>query len=182
MGKKLDLVGNRYSRLVVIEEASRNKHRQVLWSCRCDCDNETIVPASNLVRGFTRSCGCLFTEELVRRAPKHVESRTKLCRVWYDMKRRCNNPAYKHYGGRGIIVCDEWEADFPAFEKWALSNGYKEGLAIHRIDNDGNYEPDNCEFLTCSAHSSLHMIARYKVGNGLHDQKMAKGRNKKCES
>ena len=74
-----------------------------------------------------------------------------LCSVWSDMKTRCynsNQKSYKHYGGRGIIVCEEWTGDFKCFYDWAIKNGYKKGLQIDRINNDGNYEPDNCRFVT----------------------------------
>lgn len=74
----------------------------------------------------------------------------KLYEVWVTMKSRCENPnrkKYKDYGARGIKVCDEWQ-DAEAFCKWALSNGYKEGMQIDRRDNDGNYEPSNCHWVT----------------------------------
>ena len=71
--------------------------------------------------------------------------------VWRNMKRRCyykNSKCYKNYGGRGIIVCDEWLSDFNIFLKWALENKWKKGLTIDRINNDGNYEPSNCKWST----------------------------------
>lgn len=71
--------------------------------------------------------------------------------TWLSMRRRCyyvTNVAYKRYGGRGIIVCDEWLHDYPAFKKWAIVNGCKYGLQIDRENNDGNYEPNNCRFVT----------------------------------
>lgn len=83
---------------------------------------------------------------------KHDMSHTKLYRcVWTGVKQRCLNSKtkdYERYGGRGITICDEWKKDFVTFYNWAMNNGYKEGLEIDRIDNDGNYEPKNCRFVT----------------------------------
>jgi hypothetical protein len=76
---------------------------------------------------------------------------TRLYRIWHNMKTRCNYPGkqnYKYYGGRGIRVCDEWSDSFKAFEAWALANGYADNLTLDRKDNDGNYEPGNCRFIT----------------------------------
>jgi len=76
---------------------------------------------------------------------------TLLYKVWQMMKDRCNNPkaqSYKYYGGRGITVCPEWERSSATFLKWAISHGYKQGLSIDRKDNNGDYEPSNCRFVT----------------------------------
>jgi hypothetical protein len=76
--------------------------------------------------------------------------RKKIYDTWRDMNRRCHgkHPKAKWYGGRGITVCEEWRAKFEPFFKWAITIGWKRGLQIDRIDNDGNYEPSNCRFVT----------------------------------
>ena len=80
----------------------------------------------------------------------HNMSYSRLYRIHNLMKARCFNPKhthYKNYGGRGIKVCDEW-MKFETFMEWAFSNGYKENLELDRIDNDKNYEPNNCQWIT----------------------------------
>ena len=82
---------------------------------------------------------------------KHGESKTRLHRIWKGMKERCTNSKHKQfkdYGGRGITICPEWTNDYTVFRDWALNNGYKENLTIDRIENDGNYEPNNCQWIT----------------------------------
>ena len=89
-----------------------------------------------------------------RKIPK---SQTRLYRILQGMKRRCfnpNDPNYKNYGGRGITVCKSWDNSFEAFERWALSHGYADNLTIDRIDNNGNYEPRNCLWITRSENAS----------------------------
>lgn len=80
----------------------------------------------------------------------------KLYQAWCDLKQRCYNPKthnYHRYGGRGITVCDEWRNSFDLFRDWAIQNGYLEGLQIDRENNNGNYEPDNCRWVTCKINS-----------------------------
>ncbi len=92
-----------------------------------------------------------------------------LYRKYRHMKGRCYNPndkAYKDYGGRGISICDEWLNSYEAFEKWSLSNGFEEGLAIDRIDNDGNYEPENCRFVTAKENNQNRRSSRFFTING----------------
>ena len=86
---------------------------------------------------------------------KHGICYTDLYRVYYAMKGRCyncNNKSYKNYGGRGIKICDEWlgENGVVEFYKWSINNGYKKGLRIDRINNNGNYEPSNCRYVNAS--------------------------------
>lgn len=81
----------------------------------------------------------------------HKATKTKLWYVYNDMRYRCNKPyhhAHKHYGARGICVCEEWLKSYNIFQEWAFNNGYEEGLTLDRINYNGNYEPDNCRWIT----------------------------------
>lgn len=144
-----------YGRLIILREVdpiqykSGNLSRRFL--CKCDCGNEKIVQMSSLRNGMTKSCGCYNTELTILKNTSHNLSKHPLYLVWKSMKRRCSSPKaefYARYGGRGISVCEQWINSFQAFYDWCLTNGYEKGLQIDRINNDGNYEPDNCRFVT----------------------------------
>jgi len=112
---------------------------------------------------------------------KHGEARsgkeTRLYRVWDSMKQRCFNPrdkAYKWYGGRGIIICLEWKNNYSAFKFWAILNGYQEGLTIDRIDNDGNYEPNNCQFITKEENARKQIHKKGIIFTKEHREKISK--------
>lgn len=143
--------GQKYGRLTTIKDIGRDKFRNKIWLCLCECGKETVVTSTTLCRGKTRSCGCLKGDVLKERnSHGHGASKTKLYYVWSSMKQRCENPnskRYRDYGGRGIHLCDEW-TDFAPFMKWAIEHGYKSGLEIDRIDNDKGYLPENCRFVT----------------------------------
>ena len=149
MGNKLELLGEKFGRLTVIKEYGKDKNRKVLWECQCDCGNKTVSLGSNLVRGKALSCGCLKNELASKRMKKHGMRNTRIYKKWQGMKRRCyekGNKHYKNYGGRGIVVCDEWlgEHGFENFYSWAMRNGYRDDLSIERKDVNGNYCPENC--------------------------------------
>lgn len=145
-----DKRGQRFGRLIALEDVGRDKYGYVLWYCKCDCGNHKIVQSRYLGKG-TASCGCIAREIKQKQLTKHGRSRTRLYTVYRTMLQRCTNPnahEYENYGGRGISICDEWKNSFEEFEKWALENGYDKKLTLDRIDVNGNYEPSNCRWVS----------------------------------
>lgn len=148
----IDLAGQRFGRLTVIEQADSLKGR-IAWLCKCDCGNTKIATTQTLRRGLTKSCGCLRKEVSAQKATKHNMCDSKLYDCYNNMKRRCYDKHcdhYKWYGGEGKKICDEWIGNhgFENFSQWALSHGYEDGLQIDRKDNLLGYSPDNCRWVT----------------------------------
>lgn len=139
----LDLTGSRFGKVVVLNRAE-DRGRQPYWRCRCDCGVVKDIRGAHLKAGKISSCGC------GRGNFVHGMAHSRLWAVWKAMKQRCSNPnttAFHRYGGRGITYTQEWET-FPEFSKWAVAHGYADHLELDRIDNDGDYVPENCRFIS----------------------------------
>ena len=140
----INMMGMKFGSLTVVSRGPNTPTKEATWLCLCECGKEIFARGSNLRGGHYKSCGC----KKYRDRTTHGMSKTKLFKVWINMRERCLSPkcpAYKDYGGRGISIGIEFGA-FIDFYKWAISSGYKEGLTIDRKNNDGNYTPDNCRW------------------------------------
>lgn len=157
MGKKIEMIGNKYGRLTVIEEAP-SQHGHAMWICKCDCGNTTHpIGGSDLRNGKVQSCKCLHNELVSKKMTKHKMKETRLYRIWTNMRARCRFPSvpcYGSYGGRGVTVCEEWQHDFLAFHSWAMANGYADDLTLDRKDTNGPYRPDNCRWVSRKAQAN----------------------------
>lgn len=152
---RLELTGKIFGKLQVISFAYMRNTRSY-WNCLCDCGNQTIVRGYNLTSGNSRTCGCSTMP--------HGGHGTRIYVIWRRMIQRCEDvgdAAYPRYGERGIKVFPEWRHDFAAFRNWALSHGYADNLTIDRKNNDGDYEPDNCQWLTRSENAKKGQLDRW---------------------
>jgi hypothetical protein len=156
MPTKIDLIGRRFGRLVVLNELPRRSHNpRIQYLCRCDCGDERAYAGSDLRYGDSKSCGCLRREMLRARNYRHGEAvrktvlRTSEYRAWQEMKRRCSDPTRRgqeNYIGRGITVCERWASyrDFLA----DMGRRPSPKHSLDRLNVNGNYEPINCRWAT----------------------------------
>lgn len=173
--KMIDLTGIRFGKLVVIERVENDRSGNRMWLCQCDCGVQKVVGGRHLASGVTRSCGC---EQNTHSNYRHGQRHTRLYGIWSGIKYRCDNPdstRFENYGGRGIGMCDEWRK-FENFYDWATHNGYQEDLTIERVNNDGNYTPDNCRWATYKEQANNRRPGSYIRSRGVDGKFIKEGK------
>jgi hypothetical protein len=146
MPKQSDITNKRFGHLVAIRRYGSNHNGHSLWLCMCDCGTATIVFATNLKRGLTKSCGCL--QSTITHGHCRDGSNTQIYNAWRNMHRRCyttSYPGFENYGGRGIKVIKRWHKfeNFLADMKPRPEGEY----SLERIDNEKGYSPKNCTWI-----------------------------------
>lgn len=172
-----DITDKKYNMLTALYRVD-NRGKQTYWRFRCDCGNEKEINKASVISGVTKSCGCLrrkinkekgkLQAGKTRRRYKHEDTDMTLYGVWGSMRSRCNDPnhsGYHNYGGRGIKVCERW-SDYRNFVEDMLPE-YQKGLEIDRIDNNGDYEPNNCRWVTSKQNSRVNRMVTTPDGRDL---------------
>ena len=173
MKKAEDLSGRKFGRWTVLRlhhiKTDKNNKRISYWLCQCECGNRKVVNVTHLKNGTSLSCGCYAKEMSQKRQTTHGLSKTRIYKIWMNIKKRCYNEKtirFENYGGRGIKVCQEWLDDFINFYNWAINNGYQENLSIDRIDVNGNYEPSNCKWSNAKSQARNRRNNHFITYNG----------------
>lgn len=164
----IDLTGRKFERLLATELVGRDKNGKTIWSCVCQCGNIVKTLGDRLRSGHTKSCGCLQKDTVRKNKTIHGYTTKKSCtseyKSWHAMIQRCTNPnsaGFGDYGGRGITFCDRWRV----FANFIADMGDKPRpeLSLDRIDNNGNYEPENCKWSTRSEQMSNQRLRKNKT-------------------
>ena len=159
-----DISNVRFGKLTALRISDQKRKGSVLWDCICDCGNRVLRKGTALrrsvKRGFIPECGI---------EGAHTYGGTQLHRAYWNMVNRCNcssSSRYSEYGGRGITVCSEWMEGYPAFEAWALANGFADGLSLERVRVNEGYSPDNCKWIPLPAQAYNKQNTRRLTWNG----------------
>lgn len=169
MGIFKDITGQTFGRLTVIGISHRS-NKKIFWNCKCLCGNKAFVAGNKLKSGWTQSCGCLQKERAGKAAHKHGLRKSRFYGIWKGMLKRCYDPRdtnYHNYGGRGITVCEDWKNSIEFFDNWCNNSEYSEGLTLDRIEVNGNYEPDNCQWATMREQANNKQNTVYVYVNGV---------------
>lgn len=166
MSELIDITGWQFEHCQAIRYVPHSKFSGASYIFRCECGKEFEAPSVSVRRGQIKSCGCVNRREIKEKATIHGYYKHPIYSALTHMKQRCYNPKcreYERYGGRGITVCDEWLENPINFINWSFTNGWEKGLTIDRIDNDGNYTPENCRWTTWKVNESNTVRNRYVI-------------------
>ena len=160
---KYNLKGKRFGSLTAINPLFKNAHGEMVWECLCDCGTICQKTSYALRHNDKISCPNCRNKKISEKNRKYIIENKRIKEAYVNMKTRCYNPkslSYKTYGARGITVCDEWNEHFEPFYEWSMENGWEEGLQIDRINNDGNYEPSNCRYVSSKVNCNNRSTTR----------------------